>query len=59
MSGRLKPETLKQLFPEIANTLTEFSQKTTTQIGRKADASLLQKNILNSLEPGSFIIFKQ
>lgn len=59
VSGRLKPETLKQLFPEIANTLTEFSQKTTTQIGRKADASLLQKNILNSLEPGSFIIFKQ
>jgi hypothetical protein len=59
VSGRLKPETLAQFFPEISDALQEFSEQTTVQIGRKSDATLLQESLVGSLEPGTFTVFKQ
>jgi hypothetical protein len=57
VSGRLRPDRLRQLNPELADILDEFSEQTTAQIGRKADATLLRTDLVGSLDKNSFIRF--
>ncbi|HLK93151.1 MAG TPA: hypothetical protein VKZ18_24870 [Polyangia bacterium] len=55
--GRLRPETMKRYFPEISKVLEAFGAKTTTQLGRKADAILLRRSLVGTFKKGTFILF--
>lgn len=55
--GRLRPEVMKKYFPEISKALESFGAKTSTQLGRKADAILLRRSLVDSFQRGTFILF--
>jgi hypothetical protein len=55
--GRLDPDVLARFAPEVAEKLKSFSEQTTQQLGRKANAILLRKSLANSLKSGEHIIF--
>lgn len=58
VNGRLKPEVMTRLKPEIAAILEEFGQQTTAQIGRDANVILLRCNLVSSLESGTYAILR-
>jgi hypothetical protein len=57
VSGRLRPVILEKLQPKLAKVLEEFAEKTMAQIGRKSEAILLQRDLVDSLEEGTFVMF--
>lgn len=57
VGGRVRPETLRRLVPDIADELDAFARQTTRQIGRKADVTLLRRGLAESLEEGTSVIF--
>nr|WP_281423910.1 RHS repeat-associated core domain-containing protein [Oceanobacter mangrovi] len=57
--GRLKPDVMGGINPELQEILDEFSDLTSSQIGRKADAVLLKKSVLADENPESFVIVRE
>lgn len=55
--GRLDPDVLKKHAPHVAEALEAFSEQTTQQLGRKANAILLRKSLADSLKSGEHIVF--
>ncbi|ARU55414.1 hypothetical protein OLMES_1336 [Oleiphilus messinensis] len=52
--GRLKPDMMEKLDPELQEVLDEFGRTTSTQLGRKADAVLLKRSVLETENPNDF-----
>ncbi|WP_431689186.1 RHS repeat-associated core domain-containing protein [Hahella sp. NBU794] len=57
--GRLKPDKMEELDPVLQEVLDEFSETTSNQLGRKADAVLLNKSVIEREKESDYVITRK
>ena len=58
VNGRLRPELMGRIRPDIQTILESFGTQTTRQLGRNADALLLRRNLVDTFSPAEALLLK-